>query len=273
MKYHALLTANPGINVPPINPCKLLDFAFLKLGAGETYSAESGGRELLAVILGGKASFVINGKRLDGVGGRPNVFSGKPHSVYIPAGAQFSIQAAGGAVEVALPSAPSDLSVEAYSISPAQVASGAWGAANFKRNFHQILTLASQPELPARRLIVGETYTPSGNWSTYPPHKHQVDDLPREAYHEEMYFFKVSPGDGFGICHYYNDEGEEENFTVRDNSIHMMPRGFHTVVSAPGYTTYYLWFLAGTQRVQATTDDPSLGWVSRTVAMLKELGH
>ena len=134
-----------------------------------------------------------------------------------------------------------------------------WGAANFKRNYHQILTLASQPDLPARRLIVGETFTPSGNWSTYPPHKHQVDDLPREAYHEEMYYFKVNPADGFGICHYYNEEGEEENFTVRDNSIHMMPRGYHTVVSAPGYTTYYLWFLAGNQRVQATVDDPQLG--------------
>jgi 5-deoxy-glucuronate isomerase len=242
------------------------------LGANETYSAESGEREFLAVILGGKASFEINGKRFEKVGGRANVFSGKPHSVYIPAGAQFSIKAE-GAVEIALPSAPSNLELEPYVIPPAQVATGAWGAANFKRNFHQILTLASQPDLPACRLIVGETYTPSGNWSTYPPHKHQVDNLPREAYHEEMYFFKVNPGDGFGICHYYNEEGEEENFTVRENSIHMMPRGYHTVVSAPGYTTYYLWLLAGNQRVQATQDDPTLGWVSRTVAMLKELGH
>jgi 5-deoxy-glucuronate isomerase len=272
MKYHALLSANPGTNLPLTNPCKLLDFCFLVLGANETYTAESGDRELLAVILSGKADFDVNGKHFAAVGGRPNVFSGKPYSVYIPAGAKFTIKAI-SAVEVALPSAPSNLVVEPYVISPAQVASGAWGAANFKRNFHQILTLASQPELPACRLIVGETYTPSGNWSTYPPHKHQVDNLPREAYHEEMYFFKVSPGDGFGICHYYNEEGEEENFTVRDNSIHMMPRGYHTVVSAPGYTTYYLWFLAGNQRVQGTTDDPALGWVSRTVAMLKELGH
>ena len=158
-------------------------------------------------------------------------------------------------------------------IEPSQVANGVWGAANFKRYYHQILTLASQPDLPARRLIVGETFTPSGNWSTYPPHKHQVDDLPREAYHEEMYFFKVSPGDGFGICHYYNEEGEEENFTIRDNSLHMMPRGYHTVVSAPGYTTYYLWCLAGNQRVQGAVDDPQVGWVNKTIGMLKELGH
>ena len=272
MKYHAILTTQMGLNTPPINPCKLLGFGFLKLASGEIYSSESGERELLAVILKGRASFQVGDKRFENVGGRPNVFSGKPHSVYIPAGIAYTIQAE-NEVEIALPSAPGSPEIEPYVIAPSQVASGAWGAANFKRYYHQILTLASQPDLPARRLIVGETFTPSGNWSTYPPHKHQVDDLPREAYHEEMYYFKVNPGEGFGICHYYNEEGEEENFTVRDNSIHMMPRGYHTVVSAPGYTTYYLWFLAGNQRVQATVDDPQVGWVGKTVPLLKELGH
>lgn len=273
MKYHASLTANLGINPLPINPCTLLDFQLLKLAAGERYGNNSGGREILAVILGGKASFEVNGQRFEKVGGRPNVFNGKPHSVYIPAGVTFSIQAE-GPVEIALPSAPSEeTDILPYVIAPAQVTNGIWGAANFKRYFHQILTLAGQPDLPARRLIVGETFTPGGNWSTYPPHKHQEDDLPRQAFHEEMYYFRVSPGEGFGICHYYNEEGEDENFTIRDNSIHMLPRGYHTVVSAPGYITYYLWFLAGTQRVQAVVDDPAVGWVGKTVAMLKELGH
>jgi 5-deoxy-glucuronate isomerase len=272
MKYHGLLKSDPGLNGLPTNPCKLLDFGFLKLGGGESYEGKTPGREVLAVVLGGRATFEVAGQRFEKVGGRPNVFAGKPHSVYIPAGAKYSIQAE-SPVEIALPSAPSDLKADPYLIAPAQVATGSWGAANFRRHYHQILTLASQPDLPARRLIVGETFTPSGNWSTYPPHKHQVDDLPRQAFHEEMYFFKVSPAEGFGICHYYNEDGEEENFTIRDNSIHMMPHGYHTVVSAPGYTTYYLWFLAGEQRVQATVDDPSLGWVSKTVAMLKELGH
>ena len=271
MKYHTLLKAEPGLNTVPINPCKLLDFGMLKLATGESHKAETPGREILAVVLGGKASFDVNGQKFEKVGGRPNVFNGKPHSVYIPAKIKYSI-VADSAVEIALPSAPSDLAVDPYVIEPGKVANGVWGAANFKRYYHQILTLASQPELPARRLIVGETFTPSGNWSTFPPHRHQLDDLPREAFHEEMYFFKVNPADGFGICHYYNEEGEEENFTVRDNSIHMMPRGYHTVVSAPGYTTYYLWFLAGNQRAQGAVEDKQLGWVSRTVAMLKEYG-
>ncbi len=92
MKYHALLSANQGLNKLPLNPCKLLDFSLLKLAAGETYSAETPEREILAVILGGKATFEVNGKRFEKVGGRPNVFAGKPHSVYIPVGAKFTIQ-------------------------------------------------------------------------------------------------------------------------------------------------------------------------------------
>jgi 5-deoxy-glucuronate isomerase len=272
MKHFASLQSAAGLNTLPHNPCRLLGFDLLVLPAGERYAGHTGDREVLAVLLDGKATFEAGGKRFEKLGGRPNVFAGKPHSIYLPAGIGYSVQAE-GPVQIALASAPSDLEIEPYAIGPERVANGVWGAANFKRTFHQILTQVAQPDLPARRLIAGETFTPSGNWSTFPPHRHEVDDLPREAYHEEMYFFKINPADGFGICHLYNDRGEEENFTVRDNTIMMAPSGYHTVVSAPGYTTYYLWFLAGEHRVQATVDDPALGWVSRTVAMLKELGH
>ena len=272
MKYFASLETEQGLNTLPNNPCRLLDFGLLVLPAGGSYSGSTGDREVLAVILGGKATFEAAGQRFDEVGGRPNVFAGKPHSVYLPAGVEYHITAE-GPVEIGMTSAPSDLDAAPYVIPPQRVANGVWGAANFRRYFHQILTQIAQPDLPARRLIVGETFTPSGNWSTYPPHRHEVDDLPREAFHEEMYFFKVSPPDGFGLCHYYNDQGEEENFTVRDNTIMMAPIGYHTVASAPGYATYYLWLLAGEHRIQATVDDPTLGWVSRTVPMLKELGH
>jgi 5-deoxy-glucuronate isomerase len=271
MAYFESVPHNPGSNNLSSNPCKLLDFNLLVLADGKTYEGASGNREICAVVLGGKATFVVGDKKFDNVGGRPNVFSGKPHSVYIPAQSKFVITAR-GAVEIGLCSAPSELKTDAYVIPPERVATGVWGAANFSRNYHQILTLASQADLPAQRLIVGETFTPSGNWSTFPPHRHEKDDLPREAYHEEMYFFKVNPADGFGITRYYSDE-LDTCYLVRDNTILMAPKGYHTVVSAPGYMTYYLWFLAGNQRVQGTTDDPAHAWVSRTVPMLKALGH
>lgn len=271
MDYFASVPAEPGLNGLPVNPCKLLDFHLLLLQDGESYQGATGDREALAVMLGGKATFSVNGQTFPKVGGRPNVFGGKPHSLYLPRHSQYAIRAH-GRVEIALPSAPSDLDAEPYVISPDRVTSGAWGAANFSRNFHQILTLAGQPDLPARRLIVGETYTPSGNWSTYPPHKHEVENLPHEAYHEEMYFFRVNPPDGFGMVRYYSDE-IDTGYIVKNNTILMAPKGYHTTNSAPGYTSYFLWFLAGHHRTQATQDDPALGWVSRTIPMLKALGH
>jgi 5-deoxy-glucuronate isomerase len=272
MKYFTSLETGQGMNGLSHNPCRLLDFGLLVLPAGGQYSGQTGEREVLAVILGGKATFEVAGQRFVKVGRRPNVYAGNPYAVYLPAGVDYTITAE-GPVQIGMTSAPSDLEADPYVIAPEQVKDGVWGAANFRRYYHEVLTLTAQPDLPARRLIVGETFTPSGNWSTYPPHRHEVDDLPREAFMEEMYFFKVSPADGFGICHYYNDQGEEENFTVRDNTIMMAPLGYHTVVSAPGYATYYLWFLAGEHRIQAVAGDADLDWVGRTVPMLRELGH
>lgn len=271
-RYHCYIPADGGRNTLPFNPCRLLDFTLLRLEAGQRWSGESGDREILAVILGGRATFTVDGQAFADVGGRPNVFAGKPHSVYIPAGAAVTVEAV-SAAEIALPSAPSDLAADPYVITPAQVATGRWGAANFGRSYHQILTEISQPGLSARRLIVGETYTPSGNWSTYPPHRHTHENLPVEAAHEEIYYFRVSPADGFGIARVYTDEGYEENFTVREHAMQMMPAGYHTVASAPGYTTYFLWVLAGEHRTQGALEDAKLAWVGRTVPMLRDLNH
>ena len=269
--YFTTVSTTLGLNRLPFNPCKLLDFAYLTLNDGEQWAAATDDREFLAVILGGVGDFVVAGHEFKGVGARPNVFAGKPYSVYLPCGVDCAITAR-GRLEVALLSAPSDLAIAPYVIGPEQVTSGVWGAANFSRNYQQILTVAGQPNLPARRLVVGETYVPSGNWATYPPHKHEVDDLPREAFQEEMYFFKVSPPDGFGMVRYYNNE-IDAGYIIKDNTILMAPNGYHTNNSAPGYTCYFLWFMAGEQRVQAVADDPALSWVGRTVPMLKALGH
>jgi len=70
------------------------------------------------------------------------------------------------------------------------------------------------------------------------------------------------------MTRYYNGE-VDTGYIVRDSTILMAPNGYHTVVSAPGYTTYYLWALAGNHRIQATADDPALSWVGRTVPMLR----
>ena len=258
-RYHCSIPAADGRNTLPFNPCRLLDFTLLRLRPAQSWSGESGDREILAVILGGTASFTVGDQQVPGVGGRAGrvlrqaalgLHPGRRHGD--GRGGRRRWRSPCPARRATWP--PTRTSSSRRRSRPAAGARPTSAATTTRSS-----PRSSQPDLPARRLIVGETYTPSGNWSTYPPHRHTVDDLPAEAAHEEMYYFRVNPRDGFGISRVYTDEGYEENFTVRDHGMQMMPEGYHTVVSAPGYTTYYLWVLAGTQRTQGALEDVDLG--------------
>ena len=157
--------------------------------------------------------------------------------------------------QIALASAPSDLQTDPYLITPDQVITGVWGADNHTRHFHQILVESVQPELPAKRLIVGETFTPSGNWSTYPAHKHEVDNLPQKRFTKKCTTSASPPTTVLASPASTTTLKRATNYTVKDNSILMIPDGYHTYVGAPGFKSYYLWFLAGEHRVQAVTAD------------------
>jgi len=245
--------------------CQLLRFAKLTLAAGETYSGQTLDREYVLVALAGTARVEVNGQVFDSVGGRASVFAGPAHSVYLPRNATYTVRAL-GPLEAALPSAPSDLDTAPYEITPQQVRTGTWGTLNYTRSYREILVAPNG--LPASRLIVGETITPSGNWSTYPPHKHEVNEGP-EVFHEEMYYFRVSSSDGFGLARHYSPErGYDTTYTVKDDTLLSIPHGYHTYAAAPGYQSYYLWFLAGDGRTQGVTLDPQVGWVQKTVGMV-----
>lgn len=268
MDYFAAVAGEPGTNALPTNPCRLLDFQRLVLADGVTHEEATGDREALLVLFGGRGDVVAAGKTFLGVGKRANPFVGLPHAVYLPAGTDYAVTGR-GSLDAGVCSAPSDLHTEPYLIEPSDVTSNRFGAANFGRELRNILTAADQPGRPARRLIVGETLVPSGNWSTYPPHRHEVDDLPRQAAHEEMYYFRVNTPEGFGLARHYSPErAYDTTYAVKDSTILMVPHGYHTTCSAPGYTNYFLWFLAGEHRIQGVELDPDLAWVQKTVPML-----
>lgn len=263
--YHAMPKGN-GIQHVPNHGCALLDLQKLNLASGNSYQSQAASeREILLVMLAGKAKITVGDSVFPVVGGRANVFAGNPHSVYIPRGAKYSIEALTN-IEVALPSAPSSLDTAAYEIKPEQVNTGTWGKLNFTRHFREILVAPNG--LPASSLIVGETITPSGNWSTYPPHKHEVVQS-SEVFHEEIYYFRVSSPDGFGLCRHYSPErGYDTTHTVRDDSFISLPHGYHTYAAAPGAQSYYLWFLAGDARVQGVSFDPETAWIQKATALL-----
>ncbi len=114
----------------------------------------------------------------------------------------------------------------------------------------------------AGSLLVVEVLTPGGHWSSYPPHKHDHDDPPRQSLLEEVYYHRVKPERGFGLMRVYDFETElDEALTFRDRDCVLVPRGYHTVSAPPGYDSYYLNVMAGPQRLWAVVNDPDHEWM------------
>ena len=122
---------------------------------------------------------------------------------------------------------------------------------------------SSGPSTTPQRLLLGETINPPGNWSSYPPHRHDRHNPPDEVDLEEVYLFRVNPAGGFGIQIRYELDGDraEESFLVRDDDVAVIRSGFHPVAAASGYELYYLWVMAGEGRVMMPHLDPAHAWV------------
>lgn len=248
---------------------KFLDFGRAQLKNGELHSGKTGGREFVLDIFSGKASVKVEdvqgGKQaFQNAGGRPDVFSGPPVMIYIPAQSSFEIKAESDALDVGIFSAPSGSSTQARLLQGPDITLNNAGRDNWQRKVYSALDQNTQAE----RLLAGETLNPSGNWSSYPPHKHDRKNPPNEAVLEEVYFFRVKPSQGYGFIYTYtapdDPEGFSTVFVVRDGDTVLLPKGYHPVVAAPGYELHYTWVLAGEERrYGAWSDDPEHAWVKQ----------
>jgi 5-deoxy-glucuronate isomerase len=230
------ISTEPGLNALSTNPCSLLDFAKLSLAPEERFEGNTGGCEVLLVTLSGEATVKACGVGFGGIGGRSSVFDGKPHAVYLPPGCVYEVSVAesGVSFEAALPMALAEDGSAPFLIDPEDVRSSKRGVSNFSREDREILVEGQHPGRRVHRLIVGETFVPSGNWSVFPPHRHERNDPPNEAALEEMDYFRVSPRDGWGLARHYMDSQDADSaHTVKDDSVLMMPKGYHTVVCRP----------------------------------------
>jgi 5-deoxy-glucuronate isomerase len=143
-------------------------------------------------------------------------------------------------------------------IAPEEVEIEVRGAGNATRQINHIV----KPEFPAERLLVVEVFTPSGNWSSYPPHKHDEDRPPGEVILEETYYYRAARPEAFAIQRLYSPRHElDVTVTVRDGDLMLVPYGYHTTCAAHGYDLYYLNALAGDRRSMAASDDPQLAWI------------
>jgi 5-deoxy-glucuronate isomerase len=232
---------------------KYVGFEVRRLHRGEAIDESTGDREVCAVFLTGTAD--VN--EWAGVGGRATVFDGTPDAVYVPPRERLRLEATSDLCEVALCWAPAAKGAAPTLVCAADIKPFQRGAGRTARTIHNIL----MEDRPAESLLVTEVLTPAGNWSSYPPHKHDTDDLPREAYLEETYYHRLARPDGFAVQLVYTDDRSlDEAIQVHDGDIVLVPRGYHPVAAGPGYDLYYLNVMAGPKRRWAVTTDPDHRW-------------
>lgn len=235
-----------------------LEVGILKLPADRSYSSTAEGSEVALVIFSGQATVEAGGERWAGLGGRTDVFQGPGESVYVPPGASYTVTAETD-LEMGVCKALTDFRGEPQVVRATEVETGWRGRRNFERRIRNIML----DNVQAGRLLVGETINPPGNWSSFPPHKHDQVIPGMETKLEEVYLYKIAPEQGFGLQRLYTTEGDlDQVFVLKNNDAVAFPRGYHPVVVAPGYKLYYLWALAGEERRMQPHDDPDHEWVS-----------
>ncbi len=190
------------------------------------------------------------------VPGRASVWEGLPSAVYLPPGMVATVIPLGESVTVAVASAPAsgrETAKAPVRIGPEAVRVEVRGAGNATRQINHIIT----PDFPADRLEVVEVYTPSGNWSSWPPHKHDTDDMPREAVLEEVYSYRFRRPEAWGVQRLYGGS-TDGLWAVRDGETVIVRDGYHPFVATHGDDAYYLNALAGDVRTMACSFDPDL---------------
>jgi 5-deoxy-glucuronate isomerase len=240
-----------GLRVTPESAgWKYVGFEVLRL-AGTKATVETGDREVCVVVVEGTCHV---GDFRD-LGGRPDPWSGPPDAAYLPPGTRFEIE---GHAEVALCFAPAPNGGVAARVLPgADIEVETRGHGAHERYIHPIL----MGDREAESLLVTEVLTPAGHWSSYPPHKHDRDDPPRETQLEETYYHRVKPAQGFGLQRVYTDDRSlDETIAFADRDCVLVPRGYHTVSAPPGYDVYYLNVMAGPTRNWIFANDPDHEW-------------
>jgi 5-deoxy-glucuronate isomerase len=238
---------------------KYVGFEVYKVEQGKTFEKESHELEMAVVLLSGKANAVTKNQTWKNIGQRMSVFDKTAaYTIYVSSDDVIRLEALTD-LEIAVCTAPSKGTYESRLIRPEDVEVLKRGYGHLEREIHNILP----GDKPADSLFIFEVFTPDGNWSSYPPHKHDEDNLPHEAYLEETYYFKTNPADsGFAIQRVYTDNRSlDEAIVVRDGDLVIVPKGYHPVSNPPGYDLYYLNVMAGPVREWKFTNDRDHEWL------------
>ncbi len=267
-KYSLLVKPDPGNGVYQSVRREEIGWQFLNFQArlmtkGEKWTGNTEGNEYAFILLGGNYSVKTGKGEWETINGRKDVFSGMAHALYLPRNTDFAFTAESEILDLAYGWCETDEDHPACFKRPEEVAVEIRGGDNATRQINSLI----QPGFDCHHLVSVEVYTPSGNWSSFPAHKHDTRKVDREdhvveACLEETYFYKINKPQGFAIQQVYDDDRNLDEIAVaRNNDIVMVPKGYHPVVAGHGYHVYYLNFLTGSDQSLANTDDPDHKWI------------
>lgn len=270
---HSGNSADPNVVVevtPELAGWDTIHFQVRRLAVGWTWTFQTGTNELVLVTLSGTADVDTNRGRWQGIGGRAHVFAGLPHALYLPPHTDLTVTAASD-IEFAIAWVTADGAYPPRLVSPVDVEIEIRGGDHATRQINRIMP----PGFPCQRLVVVEVYTPAGNWSSYPPHKHDVHTLDvqgnlLQADLDEIYYYKIDRPEGYALQRIYTDADSplqraglpiDAAVVAHNDEVVLVPEGYHPVSSPVGYTTYYLNVLAGSAQSLAAQDDPQYAWI------------
>ena len=252
-KVHAVSPAEAGWSY--------VGFSLYRLAAGDVAAEATGDREVILVLVEGKAQITGAGQDWGVLGDRMTVFEKTPpHCLYLPDGVEWGAVATAPCV-LAVCTAPGKGGHPARRLGPEGIALTQRGTG---ANTRFINNIAMEAADVADSLLVTEVFTPPGNWSSYPSHRHDEDDFPRMTYLEESYYHRLNPPQGFGIQRVYTEDGSlDETMAVKDHDVVLVPKGHHPCGVPHGYEMYYLNVMAGPLRKWRFQNDPDHDWIFR----------
>ena len=234
-------------------------FGLYRLAPGEVAAEATGDREAILVLVEGKANVTGGGEDFGEIGDRMDVFEKTPpHCIYVPNGSEWRAEATTPCT-LAVCTAPGKGTHRARRLGPEGIEMDTRGQG---ANTRYVNNIAMEQREVADSLLVTEVFTPQGNWSSYPPHRHDEDDYPRMTYLEETYYHRLEPVQGYGLQRVWTEDGAlDEAMAVSNHDVVLVPRGHHPCGTPYGYEMYYLNVMAGPLRKWRFANHPDHNWI------------
>lgn len=234
-------------------------FGLYRLEPGDRVAEATGDREVILVLVEGKAQISAAGEDFGVMGERMDVFEKTPpHCLYVPNGSDWTAEAT-TTCTLAVCTAPGKGNHKAQRLGPEGIELTPRGKG---ANTRFVNNIAMEARDVADSLLVTEVFTPQGNWSSYPSHRHDVDDYPNMTYLEETYYMRLNPQQGFGIQRVYTEDGSlDVTMAVKNHDVTLVPKGHHPCGTPYGYEMYYLNVMAGPIRKWRFNNDPGHDWI------------